>query len=67
MLIRHQTVQTGDMVDRGKDTILLFGYFDQLRAQAERAGGAIVSLLGNHEYMNAFNDWYVLHHVCKPC
>ncbi|MBW0511338.1 hypothetical protein O181_051053 [Austropuccinia psidii MF-1] len=50
-------VQTGDIVDRGKDTILLYELMDQLRTQARSAGGAVVSLLGNHEYMNALGDW----------
>ncbi|PLW30265.1 hypothetical protein PCANC_24681 [Puccinia coronata f. sp. avenae] len=50
-------VQTGDIVDRGKDTILLYKWMDTLRTQAQLAGGAVVSLLGNHEYMNALGDW----------
>lgn len=37
-----------DIVDRGRDTIALYRLMDSLRAQAERAGGAVVSLLGNH-------------------
>lgn len=60
-------VQTGDIVDRvstltmlsdssglrsqGKDTIALYHLFDHLRAQADKAGGAVISLLGNHEMM----------------
>ncbi|OAV93695.1 hypothetical protein PTTG_06591 [Puccinia triticina 1-1 BBBD Race 1] len=50
-------VQTGDIVDRGKDTILLYKWMDALRTEAQLAGGAVVSLLGNHEYMNALGDW----------
>ncbi|GAA5888691.1 hypothetical protein JCM6882_009052 [Rhodosporidiobolus microsporus] len=50
-------VQTGDIVDRGKDTIAIYRFFQTLRPQAERAGGAVVSLLGNHEIMNALGDW----------
>jgi len=50
-------VQTGDIVDRGKDTILLYKWMDALRTQAQLSGGAVVSLLGNHEYMNALGDW----------
>ncbi|KAA1067176.1 hypothetical protein PGT21_012415 [Puccinia graminis f. sp. tritici] len=50
-------VQTGDIVDRGKDTILLYKWMDALRTEAQAAGGAVVSLLGNHEYMNALGDW----------
>ncbi|KAI5478940.1 hypothetical protein MNV49_004461 [Pseudohyphozyma bogoriensis] len=50
-------VQTGDIVDRGKDTIALYRFMDGLRPQAEKAGGGVVSLLGNHEIMNALGDW----------
>ncbi|KAL8276307.1 hypothetical protein RQP46_011273 [Phenoliferia psychrophenolica] len=50
-------VQTGDIVDRGRDTIALYRLMDSLRAQATKAGGAVVSLLGNHEIMNALGDW----------
>lgn len=53
------TVQTGDVLDRGKDTIALYHLFDELRAQARQAGGDVLSLLGNHEYMNALGDWSV--------
>lgn len=42
-------VQTGDIVDRGTDTIPLYRLLDTLRAQAALAGGEVVSLLGNHE------------------
>lgn len=42
-------VQTGDIVDRGTDTIALYRLFDQLRDQAADAGGKVISLLGNHE------------------
>ncbi|KAF8972208.1 Metallo-dependent phosphatase-like protein [Flammula alnicola] len=50
-------VQTGDIIDRGDDTILLFLWMDRLRAQAARVGGAVLSHLGNHEWMNAIGDW----------
>ncbi|KNZ62137.1 uncharacterized protein VP01_130g15 [Puccinia sorghi] len=42
-------VQTGDIVDRGKDTILLYKWMDTLRTQAHLSGGAV--------YMNALGDW----------
>jgi 3',5'-cyclic AMP phosphodiesterase CpdA len=45
-------VQTGDIVDRGTDTIALYRLFDQLRTQAADAGGEVISLLGNHEVRN---------------
>lgn len=50
-------VSTGDIVDRGDDTIALYRLFQTLRAQATRAGGKVVNLLGNHEFMNALGDW----------
>ncbi|KAG6908677.1 hypothetical protein DXG01_003691 [Tephrocybe rancida] len=50
-------VQTGDIIDRGDDTIVLFDWMDQLRGQAQAAGGTVLSHLGNHEWMNAIGDW----------
>lgn len=46
-------VQTGDIVDRGKDTIVLYQMMDKLREQARLAGGEVISLLGNHEVSRA--------------
>ncbi|EGN91917.1 hypothetical protein SERLA73DRAFT_191838 [Serpula lacrymans var. lacrymans S7.3] len=50
-------VQTGDVIDRGDDTIDLFRWFDELREQAEAVGGIMLTHLGNHEIMNAIGDW----------
>lgn len=50
-------VSTGDIVDRGDDTIALYRLFQSLRTQAESAGGQVKNLLGNHEVMNAIGDW----------
>jgi len=50
-------VQTGDIIDRGDDTIKLFSYMDKLRDQALAAGGMVLSHLGNHEWMNVIGDW----------
>ncbi|KAK1231567.1 hypothetical protein PQX77_005301 [Marasmius sp. AFHP31] len=50
-------VQTGDIIDRGDDTIKLFALMDKLREQAPRTGGVVMSHLGNHEWMNAIGDW----------
>ncbi|KII85209.1 hypothetical protein PLICRDRAFT_45370 [Plicaturopsis crispa FD-325 SS-3] len=50
-------VQTGDIIDRGDDTIPLFEYMETLRDQAHAVGGTVVSHLGNHEWMNAIGDW----------
>ncbi|SJX63561.1 uncharacterized protein SRS1_14315 [Sporisorium reilianum f. sp. reilianum] len=50
-------VSTGDIVDRGDDTIALYRLFITLREQAARAGGEVKNCLGNHEVMNALGDW----------
>ncbi|KIS68749.1 uncharacterized protein UMAG_10837 [Mycosarcoma maydis] len=54
----HDTlVSTGDIVDRGDDTIALYRLFVSLRQQARLAGGEVKNCLGNHEVMNAIGDW----------
>lgn len=50
-------VSTGDIVDRGDDTIELYRLFDRLRKEASEVGGEVRNLLGNHEIMNALGDW----------
>ncbi|PSR75584.1 hypothetical protein PHLCEN_2v9064 [Hermanssonia centrifuga] len=45
-------VQTGDIIDRGDDTIKLYDWIDQLRGEAKAKGGVVLSHLGNHEWMN---------------
>ena len=45
-------VQVGDILDRGDNEVQLFYWFDNIKQQAERAGGALHVLLGNHETMN---------------
>src|ERR1700693_2365616 len=42
-------VVTGDVVDRGPDTVGLVRRLGSLRAQAEPAGGCVAILEGNHE------------------
>jgi hypothetical protein len=46
----------GDIVDRGPDTIRLYKLMMKLTKQAKEAGGAVFSLLGNHEIMNMMDD-----------
>ncbi|KAG8892953.1 hypothetical protein FRC01_013857, partial [Tulasnella sp. 417] len=45
-------VQTGDIVDRGDDTLKMYRYIEKLRVQAQKAGGDVRSHFGNHEVMN---------------
>lgn len=50
-------VQTGDILDRGDDEWEIWELFDRLAAEADAAGGAIYLLNGNHELMNAYQDF----------
>ncbi|KAI8980937.1 Metallo-dependent phosphatase-like protein [Pilobolus umbonatus] len=50
-------VQTGDVVDRGVDTIQLYELLQNLREEAPSQGGLVIPLLGNHELMNLVGDW----------
>lgn len=49
-------VQTGDITDRGAGVRAAFDRLMSLERQAERAGGRVHALLGNHEVMNLFGD-----------
>lgn len=49
-------VQTGDVVDRGPDTISLYKLIIRLRKEALLEGGLVIPLLGNHEIMNLQDD-----------
>lgn len=46
-------VQVGDQLDRGDEDREVFDLFQRLADEAQRSGGAVLSLLGNHETMNA--------------
>jgi len=49
-------VQTGDIPDRGPDTRRIIEHMARLAEQAERAGGQVHNLMGNHEAMNVYGD-----------
>ncbi|HSW40304.1 MAG TPA: metallophosphoesterase [Acidobacteriota bacterium] len=42
-------VQTGDIIDRGPDSLGVYKLLEKLQFEAARTGGAVVRLLGNHE------------------
>lgn len=50
-------VQTGDQLDRGDEEREIVDLMRDLHEQAARAGGAVHSLNGNHEIMNAQGDF----------
>lgn len=54
-------VQTGDIPDRGPDTIKIIDHISQLAKQAKRKGGRVHSLIGNHEAMNVYGDLRYTH------
>eukprot|EP00833_Pecoramyces_ruminatium_P010767 jgi/Orpsp1_1/1184799/evm.model.c7180000091014.1 len=50
-------VQTGDLIDRGSDTILIFDLMIKLKEQAKKHDSIVYMLLGNHEVMNLQEDY----------
>lgn len=50
-------MQTGDIVDRGTYALDIYEMMARLRGEASSAGGRVVSIMGNHEFMNALSDW----------
>lgn len=50
-------VQTGDVVDRGGGSRKAIDLIRKLEREAERAGGRVYALLGNHELMRLVDDW----------
>ena len=49
-------VQTGDSIDRGVQDRKVLDLLMELEKQAEKAGGRVHALLGNHEAMNIIGD-----------
>jgi hypothetical protein len=49
-------VQLGDITDREPDSLKIIRSLQQLEAEAPRAGGKVVVVLGNHEAMNLVGD-----------
>ncbi|PKU80332.1 shewanella-like protein phosphatase 2 [Dendrobium catenatum] len=50
-------VQVGDVLDRGGDEIRLLYLLHRLKFEASRAGGELLTILGNHEIMNIEGDF----------
>jgi hypothetical protein len=49
-------VQLGDIVDREPDSLQIIRSLQQLQAEAPKAGGRVVVVLGNHEAMRVLGD-----------
>jgi hypothetical protein len=54
-------VQTGDVVDRGPDSMKIIEHLQDLRKQAQRKGGRVHTLIGNHEAMISYGDLRYVH------
>jgi hypothetical protein len=54
-------VQTGDVPDRGPDSLLILRDLMRLQGEAAAAGGRVVALIGNHEAMNVIGDLRYVH------
>jgi hypothetical protein len=54
-------VQTGDVPDRGPDTLKIIEELMRLQREARRAGGQVIALVGNHEAMNVTGDLRYIH------
>lgn len=54
-------VQMGDIADRGPDSLKIIRNLRQLEKQAQRAGGRVIVLVGNHEAMNVIGDLRYVH------
>lgn len=50
-------VQTGDVVDRGPDSLKIVQDLMRLQREADRAHGQVIPLVGNHEAMNVTGDF----------
>lgn len=54
-------VQLGDVPDRGPDTARIIEHLQRLERQAQRDGGMVHVLIGNHEFMNVIGDLRYVH------
>lgn len=58
---RAHLVQLGDIPDRGPNSRMVMDHLMRLEPQAERAGGQVHALIGNHEAMNVEGDLRYVH------
>ncbi len=53
---RTTLIQMGDMTDRGPSSLAIIRDLRALARQAQRRGGQVIVLVGNHEAMNVIGD-----------
>jgi hypothetical protein len=58
---RAHLVQLGDIPDRGPNSRAIMDHLMRLERQAQRAGGRVHALIGNHEAMNMQGDLRYVH------
>jgi hypothetical protein len=58
---RAHLVQLGDIADRGPNSRAIMDHLMRLERQAQRAGGRVHALIGNHEAMNVEGDLRYVH------
>jgi hypothetical protein len=58
---RAHLVQTGDVVDRGPDSLKALDLLRRLQSEAPKTGGAVHPLIGNHEAMRILGDMRYVH------
>src|SRR5450759_1118045 len=49
-------VQAGDILDRGRESRKVMDLLMSLEKEADKAGGGVHTLIGNHEAMNIYGD-----------
>lgn len=50
-------VQVGDVLDRGNDEIKILYFLEKLKREAQKSGGELITMNGNHEIMNVDGDF----------
>lgn len=58
---RTHLVQLGDVPDRGPNSRAIMDHLMRIERQAQRAGGRVHALIGNHEAMNITGDLRYVH------
>lgn len=46
-------VQTGDLIDRGEQDRETIDFFEELKIQAKKSGGRVITIIANHEVRNS--------------